>query len=161
MPGVGLRKPVGARGGTVGVRAAVAHRPSTPCRTGSIARNPDRRSRVVVPMDEKTVSHGHAITARETAHLEGYTMNRTIATLATVAALGFGGAAVAQTTMTMGEGYDMLQTALMNDFTALGIETTELEGLTLGQIAAIKGIVESEESDSNKKASIDAIIAQE
>ncbi len=88
-------------------------------------------------------------------------MNRTLATIATVAALGFGGAAVAQSTPGMGEGYDMLQTALMNDFTALGIATDELEGLTLGQIAAIKGIVEEDDSDSNKKSRIEAIIDQE
>ena len=87
-------------------------------------------------------------------------MNRTITAIATVAALSFGAAASAQTTVTMSEGYDMLQTALMNDFTSLGIDTAELEGLTLGQIAAIKGIVESDESASNKKGEIEAIIAQ-
>ena len=92
-------------------------------------------------------------------------MNRTIATIATVAALGFGAAASAQTTVVMGEqmgqGYDMLQTALMNDLTALGIDTAEIENLTLAKIAAIKGIVESDGSESNKKGEIEAIIAQE
>lgn len=86
-------------------------------------------------------------------------MNRTFTTIATVAALSFGGAALAQSTPSMGEGYDMLQTALMNDFTELGISTDELEGLTLGQIAAIKGIIESSDDESQRKGRIEAIIA--
>ena len=88
-------------------------------------------------------------------------MNPTIATIATVAALGFGSAAVAQTTFTMGAGYDMLQTAIANDFVALGIPTQELDGLTLGQLAAIKAVLESEEADSAKSSRVQAIIDQE
>ncbi len=87
-------------------------------------------------------------------------MNRTIATIATISALTFGGAAIAQTAPSgMGEGYDMLQTALMSDFEQMGIPTSELDNLTLGQVAAIKGIVESEGNESQKKGEIEAIIA--
>ena len=87
-------------------------------------------------------------------------MNRTIATIATISALTFGGAALADAHAPgMGEGFDMLQTALMSDFERLGIPTDELDSLTLGQIAAIKSIVESEDQDGQKKGQIEAIIA--
>ncbi|WP_299821611.1 hypothetical protein [uncultured Jannaschia sp.] len=86
-------------------------------------------------------------------------MNRTIATIATISALSFGGAAFAAAPMAgMGEGYDMLQTALMSDFERLGIPTDKLDHLTLGQIAAIKGIVDSEDNDTQTQGQIEAII---
>ncbi len=83
-------------------------------------------------------------------------MNRTIATAALIAALTVGGVATAQT---MGEGYDMLQTALMSDFERMGIPVDTLDNLTLGQIAAIKAVVESSNSESQQKGEIEAIIA--
>lgn len=87
-------------------------------------------------------------------------MNRTIATIATISALTFGGAAFADAHMSgMGEGYDMLQTALMSDFERIGIPTDQVDNLTLGQVAAIKGIVESDGDDNQKKGQIEAIIA--
>ncbi|WP_299651822.1 hypothetical protein [uncultured Jannaschia sp.] len=81
-------------------------------------------------------------------------MKHIFAAAATIAALSTG-AAFAQT---MGEGYNMLQTALMSDFERMGIPTEELDNLTLGQIAAIKEVVESED-ESNQKSQIEAIIA--
>lgn len=89
-------------------------------------------------------------------------MNRTIATIATISALTFGGAALADAHVSgMGEGFDMLQTALMSDFERLGIETEgmDMDALTLGQLAAIKGIVESSDGENQKKGQIEAIIA--
>ena len=83
-------------------------------------------------------------------------MKRTLATVAAVAALTFSGAAFAQN---MGEGFNMLQAALENDFQRMGIPTDTLDDLTLGQIAAIKSIVESNESDNQMKGRIEAIIA--
>ena len=81
-------------------------------------------------------------------------MKHILAAAATIAALSTG-ATFAQT---MGEGYNMLQTALMSDFERMGIPTEELDNLTLGQIAAIKEVVESED-ESNQKSQIEAIIA--
>lgn len=86
-------------------------------------------------------------------------MNRTIATIATVSALTFGAAAFAQTASGMGQGYDMLQTALMSDFERIGIPTDQLDNLTLAQVAAIKGVIESEGDETQKKGQIEAIIA--
>ena len=88
-------------------------------------------------------------------------MNRTITTLATVAALATGGAAFADShpSSEMGQGFDMLQTALMSDFERMGIPVDSLDDLTLGQIAAIKAIVESDDQDGQKKGQIEAIIA--
>ena len=59
---------------------------------------------------------------------------------------------------TMGEGFDMLQTALMGDFERMGIATDEVENLTLGQLAAIKAVLEDGD-ESNDKGQVEAIIA--
>jgi hypothetical protein len=83
-------------------------------------------------------------------------MTRTIAIVATAAAMTFGTMATAET---MGEGYNMLEAALMGDFERLGIPTETLDDLTLGQVAAIKNIVESEDNDNQTKGQIEAIIA--
>ena len=86
-------------------------------------------------------------------------MNRTIATIATISALSFGGAAFADAPMAnMSQGYDMLRTALINDFERLGIPTDKLDHLTLGQIAAIKGVIDSEDNDTHTKGQVEAII---
>ncbi|MEM9798646.1 MAG: hypothetical protein AAF919_19320 [Pseudomonadota bacterium] len=58
----------------------------------------------------------------------------------------------------MSEGLNMLQAALVNDFQQMGIPVSALFDLTLGQIAAIKSIVESDDNDSQKKGRIEAII---
>ncbi|SDZ62997.1 hypothetical protein SAMN05444004_1482 [Jannaschia faecimaris] len=86
-------------------------------------------------------------------------MNRTLATIATVAALTAGSAFADAHSPSMGEGFDMLQTALMSDFERLGIPTDALDDLTLGQVAAIKAVVESDEGDTQQKGRIEAIIA--
>ncbi|PWJ10068.1 hypothetical protein [Jannaschia seohaensis] len=69
--------------------------------------------------------------------------------------LTVGGLAQAQS---MGQGYDMLTTALMSDFERMGIPTDVLDDLTLAQVAEIKDIVEADDSDNFKKGRIEAII---
>jgi hypothetical protein len=87
-------------------------------------------------------------------------MNRTLTALATIATLSFGSVALADAhSPSMGEGFDMLQTALVGDFERLDIPTDVLDDLTLGQIAAIRSVVESEENDNQTKGQIEAIIA--
>ncbi|UWQ20893.1 hypothetical protein [Jannaschia sp. W003] len=76
----------------------------------------------------------------------------------TFAAMSTGAAFADAHMMNMSEGFNMLQTALMADFERMGIPTDTLDDLTLGQIAAIKQIVESED-ESNQKNRIEAIIA--
>ena len=85
-------------------------------------------------------------------------MKRILAAAATIATLSAGAAFAEAHTVSMGEGYNMLQTALMSDFERMGIPTEQLDNLTLGQIAAIKDIVESED-ESSQKRQIEAIIA--
>ena len=85
-------------------------------------------------------------------------MTRTFTTIATLAALTAGTAFADAHAPSMGQGFDMLQTALMADFDRLGIDADGMDGLTLGQLAAIKAILEDGE-DSNDKNSIEAIIA--
>ncbi len=86
-------------------------------------------------------------------------MKRTLVSLATIATLAAGPVFADAHSPTMGEGFDMLQTALMSDFERMGIPTDSLDDLTLGQIAAIKAVVESSDSDTQKKGQIEAIIS--
>ncbi|CUH38066.1 hypothetical protein JSE7799_01361 [Jannaschia seosinensis] len=89
-------------------------------------------------------------------------MIRTVTALATAATLSFSGMAFAEAHMSassMNEGYNMLQTALMSDFDRLGIPTDTMDDLTLGQIAAIKSILESDDDENQTKVQIEAIIA--
>ena len=80
-----------------------------------------------------------------------------IAGTATVATAQSGGLS----SVGMNAGYDMLTAALMNDFERLGIEdaASKLDNLTLGQIAAIKGIADSGDDDGEKRNRINAIIS--
>ena len=59
---------------------------------------------------------------------------------------------------TMGQGFDMLQAGLAADFERMGIEMDTLDDLTLGQLAAIKAILEDGD-ESNDKGRVEAIIA--
>lgn len=85
-------------------------------------------------------------------------MNR-ILLATTFAAMTAGSAAFADAhSPSMGEGFDMLTAALSSDFERLGIPMESLDDLTIGQIAAIKQIIEDDDS-GNDKGEIEAIIA--
>ncbi|WP_179381581.1 hypothetical protein [Jannaschia marina] len=59
-----------------------------------------------------------------------------------------------------GQGFNMLQTALMSELERIGVDPASMgDDLTLGEIATIKTIVDSEDSDAQKKGRIEAIIA--
>ena len=58
----------------------------------------------------------------------------------------------------MGQGFDMLTTALTNDFERMGIEVETLDDLTIGQLAAIKAVLEDDD-EGNDKGQVEAIIA--
>lgn len=85
-------------------------------------------------------------------------MTRILATISTAAILTAGSAYAQTATPTMGEGFDMLQVGLMADFERLEIPTDAIDNLTLGQLAAIKSILEDDE-ESNDKFEVEAIIA--
>ena len=81
-------------------------------------------------------------------------MNR-IAMLATVAMLSLPGAASAQS---MGEGFNMLTAALVADFSRMGISLALLDDATLGELATVKTILSSDDSDGQKKGRIEAVL---
>lgn len=60
------------------------------------------------------------------------------------------------------QGFNMLQAALMDGLQGIGVDPSTLQDdLTLGQIATIKGILDSSDSSSQKKGRIEAIIANQ
>lgn len=60
------------------------------------------------------------------------------------------------------QGFNMLQAALMDGLNDVGIDPSVLsDDLTLGQIATIKSILDSDENMSQKKGRIEAIIANQ
>ena len=86
-------------------------------------------------------------------------MKHTLATFAAVAALSTGAAfADAHMSNSMGEGFDMLQSGLAADFERMGIEMESIDNLTIGQLAAIKAVLEDDQT-GNDKAQVEAIIA--
>ena len=85
-------------------------------------------------------------------------MKFTIASIAAAAALTAGSAFADAHAPTMGQGFDMLQAGLAADFERMGIEMDTLDDLTLGQLAAIKAILEDGD-ESNDKGRVEAIIA--
>ena len=87
-------------------------------------------------------------------------MNRSLIIAAAFAAFASAAHADGHLTGTMSEGYDMLTAALANDFERLGLDTAGLDNLTLGQIAAIKQVADSSDSDGEKRNRIEAIVNQ-
>lgn len=60
----------------------------------------------------------------------------------------------------MGEGYDMLTSSLMNDFEVIGVSMDSLDGLTLLQIAEIRAVLEDDEqSTAQKRNRVENIIS--
>ncbi len=84
-------------------------------------------------------------------------MKLNIIALASAAALTLGAVAPAAA-QGMGQGFDMLQSALMSEFERLNIDINGMEGLTLGELAIIKTILDSDEAESQKKGRIEAIL---
>lgn len=85
-------------------------------------------------------------------------MKRTFIALATAATLAAGGAfAEAHAEMSMGEGLTMFEALVQNELAEYDIEV-DVRTLTLGQLAAIKDVVESDDTTSKKKENVEAII---
>ncbi len=85
-------------------------------------------------------------------------MKRSLIALSTVAALtvtGFAPAAVA-----MEQELTMLEAAINSSFSQLGLEDINMGDLTLGQLALIKNVVESDDSTTEKRRRIEAILSR-
>lgn len=85
-------------------------------------------------------------------------MNAKLIAIATAATLAMAAPLAAQSSAN--QGYDMLTGALFNSFVAMGISTDKLGELSLSQVAQIKDVLDGDVSDGNKKARIEAIMAQ-
>lgn len=84
-------------------------------------------------------------------------MKRTLTALALVATLGAVSAPVANA---MQQELTMLELAVGNAMNRLGITGYDINELTVGQLAQIKGEIESDNSDGVKKRNVEAIIAK-
>ncbi|MSU91194.1 hypothetical protein GE300_16545 [Rhodobacteraceae bacterium 2CG4] len=58
----------------------------------------------------------------------------------------------------MGEGLSMLELAVDNELQRLNVQDVDPMALTLSQLAIIRGIVEGDESDNDKKRRIEAVV---
>ncbi|MEM8825145.1 MAG: hypothetical protein AAGF30_16175 [Pseudomonadota bacterium] len=81
---------------------------------------------------------------------------KTIKALTIAALIAIPGTLSAQS---MAEGYDMLTAALAREFNRLDIEVSGMDRLTLSQISIIRSILASDETASQQKGRIEAIIA--
>ncbi|MEM1266380.1 MAG: hypothetical protein AAGI50_10235 [Pseudomonadota bacterium] len=82
-------------------------------------------------------------------------MKRTLIAVTTAAALSFAGATTA---VAMGEQLTMLEAAIDSEFQRLGIQDIGMGDLTLGQLALIKNVIESEDNTQEKRRRIMAIV---
>lgn len=80
-------------------------------------------------------------------------MTRKILALATAATIGLTGAAVA-----MDMEFNMLTGAIYNELKARNLPTDNIDGLSLSQIATIKGILDSDDSEGEKTQRIKTIL---
>ncbi|MBD3626445.1 MAG: hypothetical protein HUJ24_13965 [Rhodobacteraceae bacterium] len=64
----------------------------------------------------------------------------------------------ATSALAMGEELSMLELAVENQLERLNVADVDVMSLTLSQLAIIRGIVEGEDSDNDKKRQIEAIV---
>ncbi len=85
-------------------------------------------------------------------------MKRNLIALSTAVALS--AAAFAPAAVAMDQELSMLEQAINNSFSQLGIEDVSMGDLTLGQLALVKNVLEGDDTTSNKKRRIEAIISR-
>ncbi|MEO0911465.1 MAG: hypothetical protein AAFY59_00525 [Pseudomonadota bacterium] len=85
-------------------------------------------------------------------------MKRTFIALSTATVLA--AAAFAPAAVAMDQELSMLEQAVNNQFGQLGIEDVAMGDLTLGQLALVKNVLESDDTTANKKRRIEAIISR-
>lgn len=86
-------------------------------------------------------------------------MTRSIIALATAAAISVAAvpAAVAQS-VEMGMGLNMLTGAIYNELVQRNLDTSNINNLSLSQLAIIKGIIDGDDSEGKKTQRIEAIL---
>ena len=82
-------------------------------------------------------------------------MKRTVTALALVASLS---AFAAPAAFAMGEELTMLELAVDNAFTQIGIRDVNVSTLTLAELALIKSVLDSDSDNQEKKSRVEAII---
>lgn len=83
-------------------------------------------------------------------------MTRKLVAFVTAATLSMAAAAPAVHAMEME--FNMLTGAVYNELKSRGLPTDNIDTLTIGQIAAIRSIVDSDDNDGNKTQQIKAIV---
>lgn len=84
-------------------------------------------------------------------------MNTRIITAAALTALTFGVAAQAQEDPAMGQGFNMLTGAVYNALNARGFDTSNINNLSLAEIAQIRNLL-SEDMGSSERQRIELIL---
>ncbi|MEM1065920.1 MAG: hypothetical protein AAGJ74_10510 [Pseudomonadota bacterium] len=84
-------------------------------------------------------------------------MKRTMTALAIAAAAATTGGTAA---VAMDMEFNMLTGAVFNELRSRNLPTENIEKLSLGQIAIIKGIIDSDDSEGQKTNRIEAILAR-
>ena len=85
-------------------------------------------------------------------------MTRKSVALATAATVSL--TAMAPAAYAMGMEFNMLTGAVFNELNQRGLPTDNIQELTLSQLAIIKGILDSDESEGTKTNNIKAILAR-
>lgn len=64
------------------------------------------------------------------------------------------------TAQTMDEGLSMLELAVNNELAKVGVRDADIQALSLSQLAIIKGILESDDSDNQKMRRVEAVLSR-
>lgn len=68
--------------------------------------------------------------------------------------------AVTAPVFAIGEEMTMLETAVKNELAHIGIRDVSFMSLTVGQLAAIKDILDSDDNENEKRQRIEAVLAR-
>ena len=79
-------------------------------------------------------------------------------TIITAIALAASTTGFATSALALGDELSMLELAVENQMERLNVENVDVMSLTLAQLAIIRGIVEGDDSDNDKKRRIEAIV---
>lgn len=69
-------------------------------------------------------------------------------------------AAMTTPAFAMGEELTMLESAVKNELSQVGIRDVDLMSLTVGQLAVIKNILDSDDSENEKRQRIEAVLSR-
>jgi hypothetical protein len=87
-------------------------------------------------------------------------MTRKLVAFVTAATISLAAAAPAISQQDMSMGFNMLTGAVYNELVSRGLPTDNIQSLTLSQLAIIKSIIDSDDSEGKKTNGIKAILAR-